>query len=223
MEKGKIVILSGGLDSTVLLNVLKHRNTEMSLYGLSFNYDQKHKKELTYAKEWGLKLCNEWRLVDLNFMKDFSKNSALSNEEVPIPEDNYNHINQKLTVIPNRNMIMLSIAVAWAESLGVRSVYYGAHKNDRVIYPDCRSEFVEAISKASVLGTYTKVAIYAPFVNTLKSDIVNYGARLDIDFKKTWSCYNGRKKHCGRCGTCQERKEAFINSKIEDPTEYEDG
>jgi 7-cyano-7-deazaguanine synthase len=219
VNEGKVIILSGGLDSTVLLHILlKHKEP---IYGLSFNYGQKHKKELIYAREWGLIHCKEWKLVDLNFLASISQNSALVNRRIKVPEEHYEHENQKSTVIPNRNMIMLSIGVAWAESMNLREVYYGAHKNDHAIYPDCRPQFLSALTEASQEGTYNHVMIKAPFIHDLKEHIVGYGHRLNVDFRRTWSCYKGGDKHCGKCGTCQERIKAFKDAGIEDPTEYE--
>ena len=217
--KKAVVIFSGGLDSTVLLHYVKELGYE--IYGLSFDYGQRHKKELEFAKYWAERLCKEWKLIDLKFMKEIASNSALTDFNKKLPHEHYTNENQKMTVVPNRNMIMLSIAVAWAENIRAKKVFYGAHKNDYAIYPDCRPEFVEALSKASQEGTYNKVEIEAPFTNRYKYDLVALGDKLGVDFSKTWSCYEGREKHCGKCATCQERKEAFRIAGVKDPTEYE--
>lgn len=220
MNKPKaVVIFSGGLDSTTLLHYVKSLGYEV--YGLSFYYGQRHFKELEYAEYWGKKLCKEWKLIDISFMSEIADSSALIDCNKPLPYEHYTSENQKITVVPNRNMVMLSIAIAWAENLGAEVVFFGAHSNDYAVYPDCRQEFVEAISKASQLATYNKIRVEAPFVNIKKWQVVCLGEKLGIDCAKTWSCYEGKEKHCGKCATCQERKEAFLIAGIEDKTEYE--
>lgn len=214
-----IAICSGGMDSTTLLHELDSRGGDV--FGLSFYYGQRHEKELTFARYWGEKLCAEWRQVDISFMKEIAGRSALMDRAADLPREHYTHENQKVTVVPNRNMVMLSIAVAWAENLGIGKVCFGAHANDRVIYPDCREEFVQAINRASVLATYHNVAIEAPFARMHKCDIARLGQKLGVDFTRTWSCYLGGDKHCGKCATCQERKESFALASIADPTAYE--
>jgi 7-cyano-7-deazaguanine synthase len=218
-KKSCVLIMSGGLDSTVLLHWLK--KNEVIVYGLSFDYGQRHVKELQCASYWGEKLCEEWKLISLDFMKTLGTTSALTNPLVELPEEHYTHENQKITVVPNRNMIMLSIAIGWAESLNIGVVQYAAHKNDFTIYPDCRPSFVYAMNSAAQQGTYNKVMVGAPFVEYYKSELVRLGDRYNVDFTKTWSCYKGEEKHCGKCATCQERKEAFKLAKVLDPTEYE--
>ena len=205
-----VVIFSGGLDSTVLLHYLKSLGYE--LYGLSFFYKQRHSKELEYAKYWS-KLCKEWKLISIDFLGDLSSSALTTDKE--IPKTHYTDSTQQITVVPNRNMVMLSIAVAWAEELNA-DVFYGAHSNDRTIYPDCRLEFVEALSKASQLGTYKNVRIHAPFVYFKKSQLVSLGNKLGVDFKKTWSCYEGGDIPCRLCATCQERIEAFKEAGVVD-------
>lgn len=214
-----VVVFSGGLDSTTLLHYVKSLGYEV--YGLSFYYGQRHKKELEYAEYWAKKLCKEWKLIDLSFMKEIASNSALTDYSKEVPHEHYTHENQKITVVPNRNMVMLSIAIAWAENLGAEAVFFGPHSNDYAIYPDCRPEFVEALDKASRLGTYNSIRVEAPFVSIKKWQIVKLGDSLGVDFSKTWSCYEGKEKHCGKCATCQERKEAFEIARVKDPTEYE--
>ena len=219
MNKQKaVVILSGGLDSTTLLHYVKSLGFEV--YGLSFDYGQRHKKELEYAKYWGLKLCKEWKLLKLDFMKEVASNSALINNNIEVPHDKYDDANQKITVVPFRNGIMLSVAVAWAENIGAKIVFYGAHANDSAVYPDCRPGFADALSKASVLGTYNSVRIIAPFVNIEKWQVLSLGLKLGVDYSKTWSCYEGDDKACGLCGTCQERIEAFKMNGVKDPIPY---
>lgn len=218
-NKEAIVLMSGGIDSTTLLHYVKSQGYKV--YGISFDYGQRHKKELEFAKYWGKKLCEEWKLIDLSFMSDVADMSALIDDSKSIPKEKYTHENQKITVVPNRNMVMLSIAIAWAENKGIKDVFFAPHHNDYAIYPDCRPEFVEAISKASQLGTYSNVRVNAPFVKMTKADIVKLGDNLGVDYSKTWSCYEGKEKHCGKCATCQERREAFMRAGVQDPTEYE--
>jgi 7-cyano-7-deazaguanine synthase len=213
-----VVIFSGGMDSITLLNYVK--SLGYGVYGLSFNYGQKHVKELVFAKLWGQLECEEHKIINLDFMKDIANDSALTGNK-EMPKEHYTHENQKVTVVPNRNMVMLSIAVAWAENLKTDKVFYGPHANDLTIYPDCRPVFVEAVSKASELATFSEVKIFAPFVNITKSQIVALGTKLGVDYSKTWSCYEGRDRACGKCGTCQERIEAFKENELIDPSPYE--
>ena len=213
-----IVILSGGMDSTTLLHFLAQANRQV--YGISFFYGQRHKKELEFAEYWGKKLCQQWQQIDISFMQRIASHSALLDSAIDLPHEHYTHQNQQITVVPNRNMVMTSIAVAWAENMGISQVYFGAHLNDRAIYPDCRHEFVEALSRATQLATYTQVQIEAPFVSKSKGEIVMLGQRLGVDYQHTWSCYQGGEKHCGKCATCQERKEAFVKAGVVDPTSY---
>jgi len=216
MEKS-VVVFSGGMDSVTLLHYVKEMYGG-PIYGLSFYYGQRHGKELKFARYWGEKLCKEHRVVVLPFMKELASKSALTSESIEVPQgQRYSHENQKITVVPNRNMIMLSIAVAWAEDLEVNKVFYAAHHNDREVYPDCRKEFVTALSLASQLGTYSHVEVLAPFVDKLKSEIVQLGIELGVDFSKTWSCYVGEERPCLRCATCLERTGACLKNGIKDP------
>ena len=137
-----------------------------------------------------------------------------------IPEGNYNDENMKSTVVPFRNGIMLSIACGLAESNGLTQVMLANHFGDHAIYPDCREGFVNAMSQAMQEGTYEHIRIVAPYTTFTKSEIARRGKRLGINYAETWSCYKGGEKHCGKCGTCTERKEALRDAGIEDPTEY---
>ena len=213
-----ITLLSGGMDSTTLLYYLLDKEYEVK--ALIFDYGQRHKKEIEYAINTCNELNIEYKIVNLDFMKEIGNSSALLSNK-SMPHEHYTNENQKVTVVPNRNMIMLSIAIAWAENEGYDAVFYAPHSNDYSIYPDCRPEFVESIDKTSQLGTYNNIKVIAPFVKISKADIVRIGYELGVDFTKTWSCYEGGDKHCGVCATCQERKEAFKLAGIEDPTEYE--
>ncbi len=217
--KKAVAIFSGGMDSITLLCWLQRQGYRV--WGVSFDYGQKHAKELAFAEYWGGKLCQEWQKIVLDFFPKIAQTSALTNSTLSMPYDHYTDANQKITVVPNRNMVMLSIATSWAENLGIQEVYFGPHSNDRAVYPDCRPEFVHAMSLATQLATYQHVIIQAPFAKMSKADIARLGHDLGVDFSKTWSCYEGRNLHCGKCATCQERKEAFAQAKIADPTIYE--
>jgi len=219
MEEDCVVILSGGLDSTVLLyKLIDEGKRPMTL---TFDYGQKHKKEIEMAKMTSSLLGLENILIEIPLDRIFSESSLLKGGE-EIPEGYYTDQSQKSTVVPNRNMILLSFAAGIAEDRGLSEVYYGAHMNDRTIYPDCRPSFIEAVSRATEEGTYNKVRIIAPFKDSRKEDIVREGERLNVPFENTWSCYKGKERPCGKCGTCVERKEAFEKAGIKD-TGYDDG
>lgn len=212
--KKVVVIFSGGLDSTTLLHFLK--NKKYKLYAISFDYNQRHLKELTCAKYWGEKLCEEHKIIKLD-LDDVFSSSALINKDMNIPRESYSSENQEVTSVPFRNGIMLSIAVAYAEKLKIDEVYYAAHFNDSSIYPDTSEDFVSALSLASRLGTYNNIRIRAPFGEVTKKDIVNLGLLLDVDYSKTWSCYSEGERPCLVCPTCRERTEAFLLNDAKDP------
>ena len=153
-------------------------------------------------------------------MTTYFKSSLLDGAEA-IPEGHYADENMKSTVVPFRNGIMLSIAVGIAESNELKYVMMANHGGDHTIYPDCRPEFVKAFDEAAKAGTYVNVGLLSPFTNWTKADIARRGKELGIDYSETWSCYKGGDKHCGKCGTCVERKEALAEAGIEDPTIYE--
>lgn len=213
MADKAVILLSGGIDSTTLLHFLKALG--FKLYGISFNYGQRHRKELDYATYWGKLLCKEHKLIYLP-INELLTSSALIDTEKIIPEGEYSFENQKITVVPNRNMIMLSLALAYAENIKADLVFYGAHTSDHAVYPDCRPEFIEAISKAGLLATYQKVKVLAPFTHFTKTQIVRLGKCLGVDYNKTWSCYYGQELPCGRCATCKEREKAFKESEVSD-------
>lgn len=216
MDKKGIIILSGGLDSTTLLYYLKERGWALS--ALTFNYGQQHFKEIFYAKQTCEKLGISWQQILLH---DIFKNFKSALLDGKIPDKDYSVDTQKATVVPNRNMIMLSIAIGLAETNKIKHVFYAAHKNDRAVYPDCRREFVNALCKASELGTYSKVRVEAPFNFFTKAEIVKTGKGLDVPFEHTWSCYKGMDKACGVCGTCRERLKAFEDNGLKDPIQYD--
>ena len=143
------------------------------------------------------------------------------NEEIEIPEGHYEDVSMKQTVVPFRNGIMLSIATGYAESQGAEMLVIAAHAGDHAIYPDCREDFMKAMGEAMRLGTYATIVLFRPFIRSTKADICDKGQQLGVDYSKTWSCYKGGVIHCGKCGTCVERREAFKVSGVPDPTEYE--
>lgn len=212
-----VMLYSGGLDSTVLLYTLKP-----NVKALMVNYGQRHEKELFHAQDICGTLGVEWDTVDLSKVNRLIRKGSQAGEE-DVPLGHYADESMKTTVVPNRNMIMLSIAVGHAITIGASSVYFAAHAGDHTIYPDCRPEFVYALNKAVRVGNeWTPVELYAPFINLTKAAIVKEGAALGVPFADTWSCYKGGVVHCGRCGTCVERKEAFVLANITDPTVYAD-
>ena len=211
--KDSIIIVSGGMDSITMLYEYKDRIA----LGVSFNYGSNHnEREIPFAK-MGIPHIT----IDLGFMSEYFKSSLLEGAEA-IPEGNYDDENMKSTVVPFRNGIMLSIAVGLAESNHLKHVMMANHGGDHAIYPDCRPEFVNNMSAAAKAGTYVDVEIWAPYTNLTKADIARHGKALGIDYSETWSCYKGGEKHCGKCGTCRERREALREAGINDTTEYED-
>lgn len=215
--KDSVIIVSGGLDSITLL----YDKAETIALAISFDYGQNHsKKELPYAEYHCQKLGIPHITIPLTFMHQYFKSSLLEGAEA-IPEGHYEEENMKSTVVPFRNGIMLAIATGIAESHELKRVYIANHGGDHTIYPDCRPEFIDAMDKATSAGTFVDVRVEAPYTNISKADIVRRGDALGIDYAKTWSCYKGSEIHCGKCGTCVERKEAFADAGVKDPTEYE--
>lgn len=208
-----VLLLSGGLDSTTLLYDLLSEGDEV--LALSIFYGQKHKKEISAAKEIA-KLAKIKHII-----KDISGvfgESALTSDTLAVPEGHYTDLSMKQTVVPNRNMIFLSIALSLAISEKFDRVAYAAHAGDHTIYPDCRPEFVEALGNVFPLADWFKVNLFAPYVNLSKKEICKRGLDLHAPLELTWSCYKGEETHCGKCGTCVERKEAFLGTL--DPTRY---
>jgi len=215
--KNALLVLSGGMDSTTLLY---ERKNEIAL-AVSFDYGSNHNgREIPFAKFHCEKLGIEHLTIPLKFMHDYFKSSLLSGADA-IPEGNYADENMKSTVVPFRNGIMLSVAAGLAESRGLTKVMMANHFGDHDIYPDCRKEFVDAMSQAMSAGTYANITIDAPYTLISKADIARKGKALGLDYGQTWSCYKGGKAHCGKCATCLERKAALAEAGIEDTTEYE--
>lgn len=213
-----LIVFSGGLDSTTLLYHLRAEGKEV--HALSVNYGQRHRIELTCAEKMCSDLGVPWDLIDLSAVAPLLGSSALTDRSVPVPEGHYAKETMKQTVVPNRNMILIALATARAIAVGAEDVAYAAHHGDHAIYPDCRTEFAEAMDRALQLADWSKLRLHRPFVKLSKSDIVRLGANLGVPFENTWSCYKGEGVHCGRCGTCIERREAFFLADVEDPTIY---
>ena len=216
MEKDSIIILSGGMDSTTLL----HYQRQRIALAVSFDYGSNHnRRELECAKWQCKELGIEHIVIPLEFMSKYFKSSLLSGAQ-DIPKGEYDGENMKSTVVPFRNGIMLAIACGLAESRGLKHIMMANHGGDHAIYPDCRPEFVRAMSEAMKAGTYEEITLIDPFTNITKGDIATLGKNLGVDYSHTYSCYCGEEKHCGECGTCRERKQAFEDAGMEDPVEY---
>lgn len=215
--KNSAIIVSGGMDSITLL--YDHKD-EIAL-GISFDYGSNHNaREIPFAKMHCERLGIKHITINLDFMHQYFKSSLLDGAEA-IPEGHYADDNMKSTVVPFRNGIMLAIAIGIAESNNLDQVFIANHGGDHTIYPDCRPEFINAIDAAATAGTYNNVKVIAPYTKITKSDIARIGKRLGIDYAETWSCYKGGEVHCGKCGTCVERKEALAEAGIENKTIYE--
>ena len=215
--KNSVIIVSGGMDSITLL--YDHKD-EIAL-GISFDYGSNHNaREIPFTKIHCERLGIKHITINLDFMHQYFKSSLLDGAEA-IPEGHYADDNMKSTVVPFRNGIMLSIAIGIAESNNLDQVFIANHGGDHTIYPDCRPEFINAIDAAATAGTYNNVKVVAPYTKITKSDIARIGKKLGIDYTETWSCYKGGEVHCGKCGTCVERKEALAEAGIEDKTIYE--
>ncbi len=208
-----MIVYSGGLDSTVLLHKLAKDKTLAG--AISFNYGQKHSKELEYAKYNCEKLGITHYLIDVSPISSVFGANALTDSDTKVPEVAYDKESMSQTVVPNRNMIFLSIAVAKAISTKCDYVAYAAHAGDHAIYADCRPEFAEAMEKAIELCDYSNIKLLRPFINMTKQDIVELGVELGVEFDKTWSCYNGKDEPCGTCGTCTERIQALKNAGVQ--------
>ena len=216
--KDCILILSGGMDSTTLL----YDYQERIALAISFDYGSNHNaKEIPFARYHCEQLGIRHLVIPLEFMSQYFRSSLLSGDEA-IPEGHYADENMKSTVVPFRNGIMLSIAVGIAESNGLKYVMMANHGGDHTIYPDCRPEFVDAFDQAAAAGTFVNVHLRSPYTNITKGDIARRGMELGIDYSETWSCYKGGEHHCGRCGTCVERREAFAQADIDDKTIYDE-
>lgn len=218
MSQKVVVIFSGGMDSFTVLNLAVKQGLEV--YALSFDYGQRHKKELDYASRACHTLGVHHKIVDISAINQLIGGSSLTSD-IDVAEGHYAEESMKTTVVPNRNMILLSMAVGYAVSIQATQVHYGAHSGDHDIYPDCRPEFVHRMNDVCAIANYEAVEIVTPYLAVSKIAILTAGLDMDLDYGKTWTCYNGREKACGKCGACQERLEAFTENGVTDPLEYE--
>ncbi len=218
MTSSYILIYSGGLDSTVLLYHLRASGSLVDC--LSFDYGQKHRREISSARFLCDSLGIPHSTVDISALNTLFGKSALTDQSTPVPHGHYTDETMKSTIVPNRNMIMIAAGIACAISRGADAVAYGAHCGDHAIYPDCRPEFGETLNQAAQLCDWRPIRVVFPFISMSKAEIVKRGTELRVPFNQTWSCYEGGKAHCGRCGTCVERIEAFHEAAIADPTIY---
>lgn len=222
MKKKAVVILSGGLDSSTLAYHLAHEGYD--LICVSYNYGQKQIKELESASYIAAQLNAVHHMIDLTFMQNFLQSSSLVNQDLNNPKEEYSRENMLVTVVPNRNTMMLSLAWTIACANNASLLAFGPHKGDNYVYADCRPDYFNAMNLALRLGTIDsrneELSLAAPFLHLTKAEITRLGHALNVPFAHTWSCYDGLNVHCGTCGTCRQRKDAFISAQVNDPTEY---
>ena len=210
-----VIVLSGGPDSATVAYWAKAQGYK--IYPITFNYGQIAVKETQAAKKVAEKLGTATKIIDLSALKEiFSGVTSLCNTDIPLTSEFSAPI-----IVPFRNAIFLSAAVAYAVAVGADKIFYGAQGSDEPFYPDCRREFYEAFEKAARLGTCQEITIQAPYSGKRKSDLFKAGAELGVPFELTWSCYRDGAKHCGRCESCVNRKKAFQEADVADPTKYE--
>ncbi|MEL0630900.1 7-cyano-7-deazaguanine synthase QueC [Psychromonas aquatilis] len=219
MSQKVVVIYSGGMDSYTVL----HKAIEEGLtpFALTFDYGQRHVKEIEVASEVCKELNINHKIIDITAINQLIGGSSLTDTSIEVATGDYDNDNMVNTVVPNRNMILLSLAIGYAVSIGADKVYYGAHSGDHEIYPDCRPIFVEKMNEVAAVANYEKTEIYSPYLKSNKIGILKDGIRMGLDYSKTWTCYNGREKACGLCGSCIERLEAFKENGLSDPIAYE--
>jgi 7-cyano-7-deazaguanine synthase len=216
--KGKaVVILSGGVDSTTLLYDVIEQGYDVS--AITFDYGQRHRKEIICATRTCKNRGIPHKVFQIPDFRELAYSSLTT--DLPVPEGEYTEHNMRTTVVHNRNMILLSLAAAYALNIGATHLFYGAHSGDHTIYPDCRPEFVESLKQAFLLCDWEPLHLHAPYLNWTKGDIVTRGKALGVDYSLTWSCYKGQRKPCGRCGTCLERLTAFEQAGVIDPLDYQ--
>lgn len=214
-----VVLCSGGMDSVTALHWARRHHTVAA--ALSFDYGAKHNhREIPFAAVQAGLAGATHRIIPLGFIGEYFQSDLLKSGG-EIPEGHYAAENMKSTVVPFRNGIMLAVAGGLAESVGAEGLVIAAHGGDHAIYPDCREDFMRAMGDALRLGSYAGIQLLRPFIAMDKAQIVTEGTRLGVDFAQTWSCYKGGEIHCGKCGTCVERREAFLQAGVSDPTKYE--
>lgn len=213
-----VVLCSGGMDSVTALHWARAEHDVVAV--ASFDYGAKHNhREIPFAVEHAALIGARHETIKLDFVDRLFASDLLKSGG-DIPEGHYEAANMKQTVVPFRNAIMLSIACGFAESLEAEGLVIAAHGGDHAIYPDCREDFMQAMGNAMRLGTYAGVKLLRPFIAINKGEIVTEAVRLGVDLGRTWSCYKGGAIHCGKCGTCVERREAFALAGVPDPTVY---
>lgn len=218
MTEKVVVIYSGGMDSYTVLN--RAIKDGKQVFPITFDYGQRHVKEIACAKAVCERLNVPHKIIDISAINQLLAGSSLT-DNIDIPHGHYEEESMKSTVVPNRNMILLSLAVGYAVSIEASQVYYGAHSGDHAIYPDCRPEFVEKMNDVCQIANYEAIDIFSPYLTVSKTDILTDGIKMGLDYSQTWTCYNGREKSCGKCGACQERLEAFEQNNAVDPLAYE--
>ena len=218
MSSKVVVVFSGGMDSYTVLH--KAIRDGFEVFPLTFDYGQKHKKEIKYARQACTSLGISHKVIDITAANQLLAGSSLTSD-IEMPEGHYADENMKSTVVPNRNMILISLAVGYAVSINAQKVFYGAHSGDHEIYPDCRPEFVEKMNSVCAIANYEPVEIVTPYLTLNKIGILREGLEMGLNYGHTWTCYNGREKACGKCGSCAERLEAFEYNKVCDPLDYE--
>lgn len=217
---GTVVVWSGGLDSTVLLwNTLATAQPGDTVLAVSIEYGQRHWRELSAARDIASRHGIAHTVVALPGLRAVMRGSCLT-DSVAVPHGHYEDETMRATVVPNRNMLLLSVGIAHAISGGCDAVAYAAHSGDHAIYPDCRQEFADAMSEVARVCHYSPITLLRPFIGLTKGDIVKRGHELGAPMAATWSCYEGGERHCGQCGTCVERREAFDLAGVDDPTNY---
>lgn len=217
-----VVTLSGGMDSSTVLALMLC--ADYDVIALSFNYGQRHHRELKAAREVAEYYKVEHHLIQIPELGSLLSGSSLTDGSVPVPEGHYEHESMKSTVVPNRNAIMANIAIGVASARKAQCVTLGVHAGDHAVYPDCRPEFVQALRvlTATALEGFHVPEINTPFLHASKADIASQARALDVPLELTYSCYKGGDIHCGRCSTCIERRESMKIAQMQDPTVYLD-
>lgn len=223
MSTPAVVIFSGGMDSFTLL----HETLRSPLFGpvtaFTVDYGQRHRREIRAAEAVCAQLHVPHRIVDASFLRSILSGSALT-DDIDVPEGHYEDASMTLTVVPNRNMILIALAAGFAMSLHpttMSAVIYGAHTGDHAVYPDCRREFVAAMTRPLLYANYHPVELHAPYLNLTKTQILKRGLDIGLHYGDTWTCYKGGEPACGKCGSCTERLEAFEHNGVPDPLQYE--
>ena len=222
-ENKSLVVLSGGMDSTTLLKDVRdtlHGGDPTKVWAISFDYNQKHRKELECAILTCRDLLVDHRIVPIPMLNDLAP-SALTRKDWKVPTGHYEDETMKQTVVPNRNMVMISLAVSYAINLKVDYLFVGVHSGDHAIYPDCRPSFYSAMQDAIMRCDWHEILLRAPYLDIDKNKICKRGVDLNVDYGLTWTCYEGKYLACGKCGSCVERLEAFEYAGVSDPVKYE--